>query len=159
MRLRRVVIVAFPGVQPLDAAGPFEVFAGATRAAEALGRAGGYDVALVSPRGRPVRAPSGLALCTGPLPDPGEKIDTLVLAGGGGVQTARRDVALTTWVAAVAPRCRRVTTVCTGAFLAAEAGVLDGCRVTTHWSRAGQLATEFPALVVDPDPIYIRDGK
>jgi transcriptional regulator GlxA family with amidase domain len=159
MRPRRVVIVAFPGVQPLDAVGPFEVFAGATRAARLLGRPGGYDVALVSRGARPVRAESGVRLCTDPLPDPGQQIDTLVLAGGDGAQTARRDAALTAWIATAAPRCRRVTTVCTGAFLAAEAGVLDGRRVTTHWARAAQLATEFPALVVDPDPIYVRDGK
>jgi transcriptional regulator GlxA family with amidase domain len=159
MRPRRVVIVAFPGVQPLDAVGPFEVFAGATRAALLLSRAGGYDVSLVSRAGRPVRAESGVALGTEALPDPEQRIDTLVLAGGDGAQTARRDAALTAWIAAVAPRCRRVTTVCTGAFLAAEVGLLDGRRVTTHWARAGQLAAEFPALVVDPDPIYIRDGK
>ncbi len=64
-----------------------------------------------------------------------------------------------TWVAATAPRCRRVATVCTGAFVAAEAGLFDGRRVTTHWSRAEQLAAEFPSLVVDADPIYVRDGK
>ena len=63
------------------------------------------------------------------------------------------------WIAAVAPRCRRVATVCTGVFLAAEAGLLEGRRVTTHWARADQLATEFPSLEVDPDPIYVRDGK
>ena len=63
------------------------------------------------------------------------------------------------WIATTAPRCRRVATVCTGAFLAAQAGLLDGRRVTTHWARAEQLATEFPAVEVDSDPIYIRDGK
>jgi transcriptional regulator GlxA family with amidase domain len=62
------------------------------------------------------------------------------------------------WIAAAAPGCRRVATVCTGAFLAAAAGLLDGRRVTTHWASADRLATEFPDLVVDPDPIYIRDG-
>jgi transcriptional regulator GlxA family with amidase domain len=159
MQPRRVVIVVFPGVQPLDAVGPSEVFAGATRAARMLGRPGGYDVTLVSRGARPVRAESGLGLCTDPLPDPDGRIDTLVLAGGDGAQAARRDGVLTSWITAVAPRCRRVTTVCTGAFLAAEAGLLDGRRVTTHWARAEQLATEFPALLVDPDPIYIRDGK
>src|ERR1700685_2850284 len=149
MKPRHVVIVAFPGVQPLDAVGPFEVFAGATRAAAALGRAGGYRVTLASRAARPVRAESGLGLCTVPLPGPEERIDTLVVAGGDGVQTARLDGALLSWITDAAPRSRRVATVCSGVFLAAEAGLLEGRRVTTHWARAEQLAAEFPHLHVD----------
>jgi transcriptional regulator GlxA family with amidase domain len=156
---RHVVVVAFPGVQPLDAVGPFEVFAGATRVARALGRDGEYRVTLVSTDGQPVRSESGIALGTAPLPDPSEPIDTLVVAGGNGTRTARHDAALISWIREVAPHCRRVTTVCTGAFLAAEAGLLNGRRVTTHWASAVRLEAEFPDIVVDPDPIYIRDGK
>ena len=152
-------IVAYPGLQSLDAVGPYEVFAGAGRAAELCGRSGGYQVTLASTDGRPVRAESGIGLCTEPLPGPATPIDTLVLPGGDQAQAARRDKELLAWITATAPRCRRVATVCTGAFLAAEAGLLDGRRVTTHWARAQQLAAEFPALHVDPDPIYIRDGK
>jgi transcriptional regulator GlxA family with amidase domain len=159
MTSRHVVIVVFPGVQSLDAVGPFEVFAGATRAAEALGRRGGYRVTLASTSGAPVAAESGLNLCTESLPERGERIDTLVVAGGEGAQRARGDAELLAWITAVAPRCRRVATVCTGAFIAAAAGLLDGRRVTTHWARAGQLGAEFPSIVVDPDPIYVRDGK
>jgi transcriptional regulator GlxA family with amidase domain len=158
MKPRRVVIVAFPGVQPIDAVGPFEVFSGAGRAVAALGRAGGYRVTLASTDGAQVRTGSGIGLCTGPLPGVEEPIDTLVLPGGEGVEPARRDPDLMRWIAAVAPGCRRVATVCTGAFLAAAAGLLEGRRVTTHWASAGRLATEFPGVVVDPDPIYIRDG-
>ncbi len=156
---RRVVIVTFPGFQPLDAVGPFEVFSGATRAAASLGRTGGYQVGLASVAGAPVRTESGMELCTGPLPAAGEVIDTLVLPGGDGVQAARHDRALLEWIAQAAPGCRRVATVCTGTFLAAAAGLLDGRRVTTHWARAARLAAEFPELVVDADPIYIRDGR
>jgi len=159
VKQRLVVIVAFPGLQSLDAVGPYEVFAGAGQAALSVGRRGGYDVMLASSDGRPVRAESGVGLCTVPLPDPDDRIDTLVLPGGEQALAARRDEALLSWVRTVAPRCRRVATVCTGAFLAAEAGLLDGRRVTTHWARAAQLAAEFPSLDVDPDPIYIRDGK
>jgi transcriptional regulator GlxA family with amidase domain len=159
MKQSSVVIVAYPGLQSLDAVGPFEVFAGATRAARAIGRSGGYQVSLASTDGRPVRAESGVGLCTVPLPDPRLRIDTLVLPGGDQAQAARGDDELMSWIRTVAPRCRRVATVCTGAFLAAEAGLLNGRRVTTHWARAAQLAAEFPALEVDPDPIYIRDGK
>jgi transcriptional regulator GlxA family with amidase domain len=159
MKQRHVVIVAFPGLQSLDAVGPFEVFAGATRAVEASGRPGGYRITLASTGGGPVVAHSGIGLGTVPLPEPDEKVDTLVLPGGRQVHAARHDEALMSWVRATAPRCRRVVTVCTGAFLAAEAGLLEGRRVTTHWASAEQLAAEFPALEVDADPIYIRDGK
>ncbi|HEV3281438.1 MAG TPA: helix-turn-helix domain-containing protein [Acidimicrobiales bacterium] len=158
MKPRRVVIVAFPGLQPLDAVGPFEVFSGAGRVLAGLGRPGGYLITLASAGGTALRTGSGMGLSTEPLPDPRERIDTLVIPGGDGVEAARGDPALMGWIAAAAPGCRRVATVCTGAFLAAATGLLDGRRVTTHWASAGRLATEFPALVVDPDPIYIRDG-
>ncbi len=153
-----MIIVGFPGVQPLDVTGPFEVFHGATRAVEALGRSGGYRVGLVSVGGAPVRSESGLVLGTGPLPGVGEPIDTLVLPGGRGVHSARHDPELLSWIERVAPRCRRVATVCTGAFLGAAAGLLDGRLVTTHWAQADRLAAEFPALEVDADAIYRNDG-
>jgi transcriptional regulator GlxA family with amidase domain len=146
-------------MQSLDAIGPFEVFAGATRAAGALGRNGGYRITMASRDGHPVRAESGVGLCMEPLPEVGDRIDTLVLPGGDQARSARRDGKLLRWIQAVEPRCRRVATVCTGAFLAAEAGLLDGRRVTTHWAEADRLASEYPALRVDPDPIYLRDGK
>ena len=158
MRTRNVVVVAYPGMQSLDAVGPYEVFAGATRVVGAS-PASGYTVRLVSVDGRPVRAGSGMVLGAEPLPAPEERIDTLVLPGGDQARTARSDRTLMPWIAATAPRCRRVATVCTGAFLAAEAGLLDGRRVTTHWASAGQLAREYPRLEVDADPIYLRDGK
>jgi transcriptional regulator GlxA family with amidase domain len=159
MKQRHVVIVAFAGLQSLDAVGPFEVFAGASRAAAFVGRGGGYRVTLASTEGGLVSAESGLGLNTVVLPDPAEPIDTLLLPGGDQAQSARGDDELMAWIKNVAPRCRRVATVCTGAFLAAQAGLLDGRRVTTHWASAQQLATEFPTLFVDADPIYIRDGK
>ena len=152
-------MVGYPGVQPLDIVGPFEVFAGATQAAAAMGRQAAYRVTLASTEGLPIRSESGMGLCTEPLPAPDTRIDTLVLPGGGRAQAARNDPTLLAWIAAAAPRCRRVATVCTGAFLAAEAGLLRGRRVTTHWAQADRLAAEFPALRVDADPIYIRDGK
>jgi transcriptional regulator GlxA family with amidase domain len=155
---RHVVVVAFPSLQPLDALGPIEVFSGATQTALTQGR-DGYRVTFASVDGQPVWTNSGVGLCTAPLPLTSEPIDTLVLPGGDGTQQARHDEALLAWVRAVAPGCRRVATVCSGAFLGAEAGLLDGRRVTTHWARAQQLTAEYPALSVDPDPIYIRDGK
>jgi len=150
---RRIVIVAFPGIQSLDVVGPYEVFAGATELV-----AGAYRVTLCAPTAGPIVAESGLTLTAAALPGDDEPIDTLVLPGGAGVFDARRDRGLIEWIAATAPRCRRVATVCTGTFLAAEAGLLDGRRVTTHWARAARLQQEFPTIEVDDDPIYVRDG-
>jgi transcriptional regulator GlxA family with amidase domain len=154
-----IVIVAYQGLQPLDAIGPHEVFAGASRVVARDGGRAGYRTSLVSVDGGSVRSESGLALGTEPLPAPGHPIDTLILPGGDQALAARADATLLAWIAEVAPGCRRVATVCTGAFLAAEAGLLDGRRVTTHWARAEQLAREYPALQVDADPIYLRDGR
>ena len=159
MRERHVVIAAFDGFQPLDAVGPHEVFAGAGRAAASLARTGAYRVTIASATGGLVRAESGLELVTVPLPASVVAIDTLVLAGGSGAGAAARDENLVGWIRQTAPRCRRVATVCSGAFLGAAAGLLGGRRVTTHWARAGELRAAFPAVTVDPDPIYIRDGK
>jgi transcriptional regulator GlxA family with amidase domain len=156
---RHIVIVAFEGLQPLDAVGPHEVFSGAGRAAAALGRAGSYRVTLASPDGATVRAESGLALGTVALPTAAERIDTLILSGGPGAEAASRDESVLHFIRQTAPRCRRVATVCSGAFLGAAAGLFDGRRVTTHWARARQLAEDYPAVTVDADPIYIRDGR
>jgi transcriptional regulator GlxA family with amidase domain len=156
---RRVVIVAFDGVQPLDVAGPHEVFAGAGRAAVSLGRPGGYRVSVVSKSGGLIRGESGLELGSAPLPRPAERIDTLVLTGGSGARRAAADPELVGWVSATAARCRRVATVCSGTFLAAAAGILHGRRVTTHWARADELAASYPEVLVDPEPIYVRDGR
>jgi transcriptional regulator GlxA family with amidase domain len=151
---RKVVIVGFPGVQALDVVGPHDVFTGAS-----LLTGGGYDVVMSSLDGQPVTSATGLAFVASPLPDPGDPtIDTVVLPGGGGVHNARSDAELVGWIKAVAATARRVVSVCTGAFLAAEAGLLDGRRATTHWAFAGRLAREFPTVDVDPDPIFVRSS-
>jgi transcriptional regulator GlxA family with amidase domain len=159
---RHVVIVTFPGMQSLDAVGPVEVFAGATQvvASRRPSADAAYRVHLVSTTGTMLRTESGISIGTDPLPTLASaelpSCDTLLIAGGAGVHDARRDTELVDWVRFVAPRARRVGTVCTGTFLAAEAGLLDGSPVTTHWARAEQLADEFPHLDVNPDPIYTR---
>lgn len=157
---RSVFIVAFDGMQPLDAIGPHEVFAGATTALASKGRkAAGYDLTLVSRHGSPITSESGLLIGTTTLPAARTKIDTLLIPGGDGARTARHDRHLIDWIRDAAHGSRRIATVCTGTFIAAEAGLLDGRTVTTHWARAQQLADEYPRLVVDPDPIYRRDGN
>jgi len=152
--MRRVVIAVFPGVQTLDVTGPAEVF----RAASLL-KPPGYEVTIAATEEGPVSTSSvsfvpdaRLADCTGP-------IDTLVVAGGTGARKAEDDQALVAWIAEAATRSRRVTSVCTGAFLLARAGLLDGRRATTHWASCGDLAKRYPAVSVDPDPIFVRDGE
>ena len=133
--------------------GPHDVFTGASLLTD-----GGYDVVVSSIDGRPVPTATGLAFVAAPLPDRSDPIDTVVLPGGSGVDAARANPDLVDWIKAVAGSARRVVTVCTGAFLAAEAGLLDGNRVTTHWAFAGRLAREFPTIDVDPDPIFVRSS-
>jgi transcriptional regulator GlxA family with amidase domain len=159
VRERHVVIVAFEGLQPLDVVGPHEVFTGATQAAASLGRAGGYRVTVASVAGGPVRTESGLELGTVRLPDPREPIDTLVIPGGQGATAAVQESDLIAFIRAADRTCRRVATVCSGAFVGAAAGLLGGRRVTTHWAAADRLRARYPAIDVDPDPIYLRDGK
>lgn len=154
---RKVLIVGFPGVQALDLVGPFEVFASASLALSAKAKEG-YQPVVASIDGQPVATETGLAFGAVELPDPSEPIDTLILPGGRGVHTARLDPRIVDWVVAAAPHARRVVSVCTGAFLAAQAGLLDGCRATTHWAYANRLAREFPAVNVDPDPIFVRSS-
>jgi transcriptional regulator GlxA family with amidase domain len=153
---RRVVILAFPGVQPLDVIGPVEVFAGGDRLVDG----GAYTVEVVAKEPNPIVPRSGgyglvpkttIARCRGP-------IDTLLVAGGQGVIKAAEDVALVRWIRSAARRSRRVGSVCSGTFLLARAGLLEGRTVTTHWSRTAELARRHPELTVDPTPIFIRDG-
>lgn len=156
--VRSVVILGYPGVQALDLVGPHEVFTGAAMYLGAHGR-DGYSVRVVTSNGEPATTGTGLALVAEPLPDPREPIDTVILPGGFGVDEARADPDVVAWVEAVAQHARRVVSVCTGAFLAAQAGLLDGCPATTHWAFADRLAREFPSVTVDPEPIYVRSSE
>lgn len=156
MQPRRVVIVAFPGVQPLDVAGPAEVFSVADQLAP-----GSYTVRVAARSPNAMRTRSGAygivpATTTGRCRGP---IDTLVVAGGFGVADAVQDELLVGWVRSAARRSRRVASVCTGAFLLAAAGLLDGRRATTHWAYCGELADRHPDVEVDPKPIFVRDGN
>ncbi len=156
MSPRRIVIVAFPDVQSLDVVGPSEVFSQADRTV--AGRE--YEVELVAAAEAPVRASSGLRL----VPDRSldrcrGAIDTLVVAGGVGVREAAGDERLEAWLRLAARRSRRVTSVCTGAFLLARAGLLEGRRATTHWAACDALARAYPSVRVEADPIFVRDGN
>ncbi|MGU3498039.1 GlxA family transcriptional regulator [Mycobacterium sp. C31M] len=156
---RSVVILGFGGVQALDIAGPFDVFTGANLQLVAMGCPERYDIALVSLDGAPVSTMTGLEFVAVPLPDPTTEIDTVIIPGGFGTEAVRKDAATVEWIRTVAATARRVVTVCSGAFLAAEAGLLDGCRATTHWAAAGHLADQYPDVTVDPEPIFVRSSE
>ena len=148
-----VIVVGFPDVQALDVVGPLEVFAMANR----HGADPAYATALVSAGGRPIATSSGLRLATERI-SPRGPIDTLMVAGGEGTAAAMADDRLVAWLRTAASSARRVASVCSGAFLLAQAGLLDGRRATTHWSVCEMLARLYPAVKVDADPIYVRDG-
>jgi transcriptional regulator GlxA family with amidase domain len=150
MDVPQIGFVIFDGFQPLDLVGPYAVFDDA-----------GYRPRIIAPRAGLVRSRSGLPVHAEYGVDDLDPVgvDTLIVAGGTGVDEARLDAALVGWVAAAGATARRVTSVCSGVFLLAAAGLLNGRRVTTHWKRRDQLAAEHPELTVDCDPIFIRDGR
>jgi len=156
---RRVEFLAFPDVQLLDVTGPFQVLASANTVARDAGQPMPYELKIVSAAPGPIASSAGLTLLADALPALELPIDTLIVAGGAGVRAACCDDALLDWVARRAVMCRRVASVCTGAFILAAAGVLHGRRATTHWSRCADLAAAFPTVRVEQDPIYLNDGN
>ena len=156
---RDVLIVVFDGVQSLDVTGPLEVFTGAN--GHLAGGDGGpaYEIVVAGPGGVPVRTSSGLTIVPQAdlraVPAP----HTLLVPGGEGTRSGEPGGAeVAAWLREHAPAARRVASVCTGAFLLARAGLLDGRRATTHWAYADALQRRFPAVRVEPDRIYVRDG-
>ncbi|MEV5150243.1 GlxA family transcriptional regulator [Streptomyces sp. NPDC052727] len=151
MTQRTVLVTVFDGVQSLDVTGPMEVFAGAEKHTP-----GSYRVRTASVDGGPVRTSSGLTVVPdGSLADTADP-HTLLVPGGEG--TRDPDPRLVEWLRAHGPRAARLVSVCTGAIPLARAGLLDGRRVTTHWAYCDKLARDHPAVRVDPDPIFVRDG-
>lgn len=154
---RIVHILAFPNVQVLDVCGPLQVFASANLQAQQQGLPTPYRMKVIAAKDQAVQSSAGLGLQTWPLPPSGEPSDTLIVAGGRGVQVAASDADLVAWLHDRASAARRVASVCSGAFLLAATGLLNGRRVVTHWHSCEALARLYPALRVDPDPIFIND--
>jgi transcriptional regulator GlxA family with amidase domain len=156
--IRTVEVLVYPAVQMLDVTGPLQVFASANDFVEQGGGTPPYVLRVVASGGNGVTASAGLGLFAEPLPPSDVALDTLIIAGGQGVPAAAEDPVLVDWVRERSRQARRVASVCTGAFLLAASGVLDGKRAVTHWSFCAELARRFPAVRVEPDPIYVRDG-
>lgn len=154
---RTVVILALQGVQLLDVSGPLDVFA------EANNQAGyaAYKLLVAAAGPGPIISSSGVMLIPDRIIDRDidETIDTLLVAGCPNASEAPLDAVVTPWLQKRAPKARRFGSVCTGAFYLAEAGLLDGRRVTTHWAAAEKLSKRYPMVCVDPDAIQISDGR
>jgi len=153
---RRVVIIAYNDAQILDVACP----SGALEIANGHGAVPPYAIELATVTGRSVRSSSGIAL-TGArrLASVTGQIDTMLVVGGHGTRTAMADDRMLTQVRRIARRSRRIASVCTGAFVLAAAGLLDGRRATTHWAYGDLLSTHFPAVTVDLAPLFVQDGN
>ncbi len=152
---RLIAVVGYVGAELLDISCVTSTLHLATR----LGADPGYRVVLLTPGGRPITCDSGLSLAgQGSLQRWASPVDTVVVAGGLAHEDAGADPLIVTHVRRLAALSRRVASVCTGATVLAAAGLLDGRRATTHWRYADQLARDYPAVRVDPAPIYVRDG-
>ena len=155
---RRIVLLAYEDMNLLDLAGPVQAFATAGRSAAANG-SGLYEIIVASAAGGLVTSSSGLAVMTVPLAKlKGVAIDTIVTAGGCRGQNYYAPPELVKWIKQRAPSVRRVCSVCTGAFLLAAAGQLDGRRVATHWDWVARLRAQHPKIHVDADKLFIHDG-
>lgn len=150
---RSVLICLFDRVQSLDVTGPLEVFTGAN---QFLGFEA-YDISTASVTGEPVRTSSRLTIVPDTALRGRSAPDILVLPGGAG--TRAPDPALIDWVRETGSAAARLVSVCTGAFVLAATGLLDGRRVTTHWAACASLARRYPGIEIDPEPIFVRDGR
>ncbi|HEY5845660.1 MAG TPA: GlxA family transcriptional regulator [Nakamurella sp.] len=155
MRERRVVIATFDTAQILDVTGPLEVFSSASRFLPSVR----YATDVVTSRGGRVIASCGLDFASAPIGEISGPVDTIMVAGGADMDAATSDEELLHHVRRLAADARRVTSVCSGAFVLAAAGLLDGRRATTHWAECDLLDNRFADITVDADAIYVRDGN
>jgi transcriptional regulator GlxA family with amidase domain len=157
---RRIGLIGFDEMQILDLVGPMEVFALADRCQRRERGAAAYRVELLATRRGQLTASNGLVVqATTALATVRGRFDTILVAGGQGTAAAARDRRLLGWLRRHGPRARRLGSVCSGAFVLAAAGLLDGRRATTHWSECRRLARLFPRVTVESDPIFVRDGS
>jgi len=153
----RIGILAFPRVQLLDVVGPADVFA---EAARQLGSPRAYAIEVIGTDPGVLRSSCGVKLqVDATIASLRGRLDTLLVAGSPEIQAVEADARLHAWIRSQASAVRRIASVCTGAFVLAAAGLLDGRRAVTHWNSVGRLAAEHPRANVEPDAIYVKDGK
>jgi transcriptional regulator GlxA family with amidase domain len=155
----RVAFLAYEGVSLLDLSGPLEALRVASTHPNHLGASLLYACSVHSIHGGPIMTADGVRIVTEPVNAlDGQAIDTLIVPGACNIDDVRRDRELIDWIRGRAPDCRRVCSVCIGTFLLAEAGLLNGRRVVTHWQHCTRLASSYPNITVEPDAIYVCDG-
>ena len=153
---RHVVVVVYPDVMAMDVCGPMEAFA----MANFLTQRRLYRLSTAAVSADPVRTSLGFSIIPEyALADLTDPIDTLLISGGDGQAAASHDSQLTGWLRQAAPCARRHGSICTGAFVLAASGLLDGKLATTHWAVAPLLEEHFPATTVEADRIFVRDGQ
>ena len=161
VKVRPIAIVAFDGAEIIDITGPMEVFAFANIGLERAGVAQKpvYPIQVLAKKPGLVTASCGLQIhAEGAYDDIRDDIDTLLIPGSPDVNALLSDPSLQDWIRAMSTRVRRLVSVCTGAFLLAETGLLDGRCATSHWAYCERLAAEYPSVTVEPDRIFLRDG-
>lgn len=159
MATRRVVVIAMPCTEVVDVAGILDIFYAVSERTDRPGASdAGYAVEVVSPVETVCAWPGLRLVADRSYRSVRGSIDTLIVTGIDEPDDAKRDPELVRWLARMAPRTRRVVGLCTGSFVLAEAGLLDGRSATTHWAFCDELARRFPGVKVQPDPIYVRDG-
>ena len=159
---RTIAVLVYQGSELIDVTGPIEVFVMANRTLMERGSARPpYRIELLAETDGAVATSSGISLVAASRHDYTHGIDTLVIPGSpdGPLSEVLADQPLIQWIRDKVPHVRRLVSVCTGAFILAEAGLLDGRRVTTHWMDAERLRREYSALIVEPDAIFVRDGS
>lgn len=161
---RTVVVVALEGCELLDATGPAAVFGVVNRTLgeQAVTSAPGYRITIAAQEKGAVMTSAGVQLVADAAwRDITGNIDTLLVVGipNDALGRALANSELIRWLGEMEERARRLVSVCTGAFLLAEAGLLKGRRVTTHWMDVDRMAAEYPEVTVEPDAIYVRDGS
>ena len=160
-RSRKVLMVAYPGVHNLDVIGPLEILATTKYFVDAGQEP--YDIKIVAAEAGAVEASAGLTITAhhgfADVADDDSHFDTLIVAGGHGTSSAMKDADVLKFISQVAPRADRVASICTGAMILAEAGLLNGKRASTHWFWCGLLEKDYPQVNVDRDAIFVRDGN
>ncbi|ANN56671.1 AraC family transcriptional regulator [Mesorhizobium sp. 131-3-5] len=160
--MHRLVFTVYPGFELLDTSGPISVFTSANRALGLSGKPPFYAIDLASPAGGPVTSSSGVAVHTRSLDECAcEAVDTLLVAGAESehLLPVLADSAWSVWLPDLAGKAQRFGSVCSGVIILARLGLLDGHRVATHWDACAPLAAAFPSVTVDPDSLYVVDGR
>src|SRR5437762_2381912 len=158
MKLLRVGLIGYDGVQALDIIGPSDAFTIAEIEGDHGQRRRCYEVIIVGITNKPFRAESGIYFQPQTTLRYAPTLDTLIIPGGRGARIGQSSNLIAKWISSRAKRIRRIASVCTGVYALAPTGMLDGRRVTTHWRFANDVARRFPKLNVDHDALFLKDG-